>query len=634
MKFNSEIQGLRAIAVIGVIIYHSKISVLNHNFMSGGYIGVDIFFVISGYLIGRILLKQLLFQKKLYFKVFLERRIKRIFPLLLFVTFASFLPALFLIPDSSTKDFLISSIASLTFVSNFYFLFTSFDYGNANQLLKPLLHTWSLSVEMQFYILFPFFFFIVNKFLNGRYFLWIIVFLTLSYLISIIIFLKSPYLNFYFLPSRGWEFLLGAVTAYLHLKKSFNKYSFTSHSELVTNLSLLIILFSFIFLDTSFLYNLHLKIIPLVATCCIIFFSEYKINNNKILSFSFMALTGKISYSLYLWHFPIFSFFRIYKGSALNLVEVFFCIFVTFVFSIFTYHIVEKKFQKKDSLNFIYISSILIFFSSFCLLYSVHKTYEPLPFRGIYDQNKNDCFGSRCVFNNQYKNKVYLIGDSTTAPLIWHLKKVSMSQNFQLITYIKGGCILAPGFDKYKIGDKKKDPSCNNRYFDKILNDINLNPNSMVIIGGNFNEYLDKTLSHNDIYKPSKETKYKNLAVSVSKTIEKLSKFNHVLLIYPAPLLNNYKILKTSKKLRKFNIKNISISEYLRFNAPVINLFSNINNNKIFKISVQDIFCKNNDNYCYIGDDSASYYWDAFHISKYGALKIANKIEMIIKKIH
>src|SRR6056300_1477190 len=155
LTYRPEIDGLRAIAVCAVILYHSKITILGYQIFKGGFIGVDIFFVISGYLITSIILKELVTTGSFSFKNFYERRVRRILPALLFVMLVSLPFACMYLFSGSFIDFSKSILYSLGFSSNFYFYFSGQQYGAENGLLKPFLHTWSLSVEEQFYILFP-----------------------------------------------------------------------------------------------------------------------------------------------------------------------------------------------------------------------------------------------------------------------------------------------------------------------------------------------------------------------------------------------------------------------------------------------------------------------------------------------
>ena len=153
--YRPEIDGLRAIAVIGVIIYHAQVEIFGIHILRGGFIGVDIFFVISGYLITSIILNELLTKNLFSFKYFYERRIRRILPVLLVVMLSSLPFAWIYLFPSSLIDFSKSIFSSLGFGSNFYFHYSGQEYGNLDGLFKPFLHTWSLSVEEQYYILFP-----------------------------------------------------------------------------------------------------------------------------------------------------------------------------------------------------------------------------------------------------------------------------------------------------------------------------------------------------------------------------------------------------------------------------------------------------------------------------------------------
>ena len=157
MKKNNKLQiyGLQAIAVVAIILYHAQITIYDQQLFKGGFIGVDIFFVISGYLITSIILKELIATDSFSFKNFYERRIRQIFPLLLLVILASLPFAWFYLLPTDQINFSKSIITLLSFSSNFYFYYSGNAFGELGFLSKPLIHTWLISVLVQFYILFP-----------------------------------------------------------------------------------------------------------------------------------------------------------------------------------------------------------------------------------------------------------------------------------------------------------------------------------------------------------------------------------------------------------------------------------------------------------------------------------------------
>ena len=155
IQYRPEIDGLRAIAVLSVIVYHAQFVFSDQLFLNGGYVGVDIFFVISGYLITSLILKEINTNSNFSFRYFYERRARRLLPILFVIILASFPLAWKYLTPINFVQFSESVLFSLGFNSNHYFHFSGLEYGNENSLLKPFLHTWSLSVEEQFYIIFP-----------------------------------------------------------------------------------------------------------------------------------------------------------------------------------------------------------------------------------------------------------------------------------------------------------------------------------------------------------------------------------------------------------------------------------------------------------------------------------------------
>lgn len=223
IKYFPEIDGLRAIAVLSVLIYHANISINGIKILSGGFLGVDVFFVISGYLITSILLKDYKENNKISISLFYERRIRRIFPALLFVIFFSFLFSWFLLPPLEKVDFYYSSLASISFISNFYFWYSGEIYGAIESQFKPLLHTWSLGVEEQFYIFFPVYLFIAIKFFKKFLLSTLIIFFSLSFIIANWGSLIYPDFNFFFSGTRVWEILIGVILAFIKKRKYNHK---------------------------------------------------------------------------------------------------------------------------------------------------------------------------------------------------------------------------------------------------------------------------------------------------------------------------------------------------------------------------------------------------------------------------
>ena len=256
MKFTyrPEIDGLRAIAVGGVILYHAQISILGYQPFKGGFIGVDIFFVISGYLITSIILKELITTGSFSFKYFYERRIRRILPALLFVMLVSLPFAWMYLFSGSFIDFSKSILYSLGFSSNFYFYFSGQQYGAESGLLKPFLHTWSLSVEEQFYILFPVLLLVTFKYFRK----YLIYTLVLGFVVSLGLAdwgsRNNPSFNFYVLPTRGWEILAGSILAYIEITQGHRGKNKTL-KLIFPSIGLFLIVHSYIF-SLTFLFIL------------------------------------------------------------------------------------------------------------------------------------------------------------------------------------------------------------------------------------------------------------------------------------------------------------------------------------------------------------------------------------------
>ena len=310
INYRPEIDGLRAIAVGVVILYHAEIIINGNTLFKGGFIGVDIFFVISGYLITSIIMNELTHNNSFSFIHFYERRIRRIIPVLLFIILLSIPFAWICLTPITFVDFSKSILFSLGFTSNLYFYFSGQEYGALSGLYKPFLHTWSLSVEEQFYLIFPVMLFMIFKYLRKKIFL---IFLSISFISLVFAHYGSinfTALNFYILPSRAWELLFGALISYEENHRKFFDNSLNKNF-IFPKIGVFLIVYSVLFFQSGDGFPSIYSIIPVIGTVLIIRYANKEELITKILSSKIFVGIGLISYSLYLWHYPIFAFGRI-----------------------------------------------------------------------------------------------------------------------------------------------------------------------------------------------------------------------------------------------------------------------------------------------------------------------------------
>ena len=350
-KYRPEIDGLRAIAVLIVMLFHLDISGF-----SGGFIGVDIFFVISGFLITNQITYQ--YQSGYFsFKQFYLRRARRLFPALYFTIIICFIFSALLFSPNLMKMYSGSQISTVFSVSNFYFWHEGRDYFNLSASLKPLLHSWSLSVEGQFYFLWP----ALLIFIFLRFHIKLIITLLVgscifTFLIGETYINKYPVEVFYFAPFRAFEFGIGAVLVFV---KPTKKFSFLYLDGLLI-LGLIFILLPTFLLSKNSTFPSWNALMPALGTALIIYSSSDSRLSN-FLKNRFLLSIGLISYSLYLIHWPIIVFYKYFKFSPLALWEKISLSFLSVIIGYFMYQYVEKPFRvvpknkivKKNS-HFIY----------------------------------------------------------------------------------------------------------------------------------------------------------------------------------------------------------------------------------------------------------------------------------------
>lgn len=340
LAYRKDIDGLRAIAVLAVLFFHAEIPGF-----SGGFVGVDIFFVISGYLITSILLQDL---RDGNFSIarFYERRIKRIFPALFPVILFTIIMGAWIYEPETFKDLGKSVVATTLFYSNVHFL-NGVGYFDTPSLEKPLLHTWSLAVEEQFYIFFPLFLLLVHRYFKQQYFLPILVLALTSLLMSIWGVYEKPEAAFYLVHTRAWELLAGSLLA----MGIFRKPALSSTRIALSLVGLVLIGYSIATYSHSTPFP-GLYAIPPVLGAALIIYSESGESSYimKILGSKPLVFIGLISYSLYLWHWVFIALSRYILLRGFQLHESLAVIAVSFIFSIISWRYIEQPFRGQRSI--------------------------------------------------------------------------------------------------------------------------------------------------------------------------------------------------------------------------------------------------------------------------------------------
>jgi peptidoglycan/LPS O-acetylase OafA/YrhL len=429
LEYRPEIDTLRAISVFAVIIYHAGF--YNNFFFPGGYLGVDIFFVISGYLISKLIFKEVFKTKKFNFKNFYERRARRILPALIFVFLITLLLSYFILLPSSFVDFAKSIISSLSFLSNYYFYFSGQEYASEGSHLKPLLHTWSLSVEEQFYIIFPIILLIVYNHKKNYIFLFIFLTCILSLIFSEYLSETNESLNFYTLPTRAWEILMGTLVSYSEYKRKKSKTTFAN--ELLVLIGLLIVVLSFVFYDESVRHPTFRSLYPVIGVLLILYFANPEVKIVKFLSLKLFTYFGLISYSLYLWHYPIFALSK-YAFLTNSLSDYLIIFLILFFVSIFSYHFIERPFRSSliSLRTFLYVISFsyFILFLSSSLVIKNNGYKKRFPDLGSFSLDNQQYIKERRfvekkigtpLFKNQKKKNVLIVGNSHAQDLFHSL---------------------------------------------------------------------------------------------------------------------------------------------------------------------------------------------------------------------
>ena len=381
MNYRPDIDGLRALAVLPVIFYHAGFTTF-----SGGFVGVDIFFVISGYLITNIVVYDL-DKQKFSLVNFYERRARRILPALFFMMLCTLPFAwVFMLPQH-LKGFSQSIAATPLFASNILFYLTS-DYFDTASELKPLMHTWSLAVEEQYYVFFPIFLILFWK-LGKKFIIFILILVALTSLVSAHWnSTHHPYFNFFLLPTRIFEIIIGSLISFCNYRS--NNILPQNHliNQTLSFTGLFLILFAIFTFNsktpTPSLYSL----IPTLGAALIILFTNKSNYVGMFLGSKLLVGIGLISYSTYLWHQPLFAFYRIQNLYQPTSFALFILCFGSIILGYLSWLFIERPFRNK---YFIRQSSIFKLSFSFSIFFIFLGLFGYLQdgFRHIYVSNLN-----------------------------------------------------------------------------------------------------------------------------------------------------------------------------------------------------------------------------------------------------
>ena len=443
-----QIQGLRALAALLVTIFHARL-------LPGGFIGVDIFYVISGFLITGLILREIESTGKLDLQSFYQRRIKRLLPTSVFVLFVTAIVGMFVLPVI-TRDALGRDLfAAATYISNYLFAWWENDYQNLDATPSPFIHYWSLAVEEQFYIVWPVFILFLSRYGKRAIFRGIAVTTFLSLLLSIYQTQTSPIWAFYSLPTRAWELGFGALL--LFVPETVWKNRFIPWFGVIG-----IAIASFRFDENTAFPGIN-ALLPVVSTAVLIgsiaiwprAFND--LSNNRISQW-----LGAISYPLYLWHWPALVLPSSALGRPLRIRERLFCIVLTIVLAHFTSKYIEQPIRhKKISGKKIYtffaattavslIAGLVISSTSSSMIAVKGTNYKfnlvdvmqkPAVYGDDCHSNYGETESGECTYGDlNSATTIVLYGDSHAAQWFPALEQLANEKGFKLVSLTKSAC--------------------------------------------------------------------------------------------------------------------------------------------------------------------------------------------------
>ena len=637
IDYRNDINGLRAIAVLVVLIYHSELKILK-----AGYLGVDIFFVISGYLITNIIISELN-SDTFTFSEFYKRRINRILPALFSTLFFTSIASYLFLTPKTLIEYINSLIPSTFFYSNIYFANLDF-YNSEPARYMPLIHTWSLAIEEQFYILFPLFVYFLFKYFK-KYLLQVLL---ISIFISIYLNTSSDSLSkFYLIEFRIWELLAGSGCMFF--EKNLKKNSVFSYAGFI------LMIFPIFYFDDAWIIDIEPKLLSILGVTLVLVFNSKKSTLTKFLSFNLIQKIGLWSFSIYLIHQPVFVFYRLASEKSLSIswknienqktLDDYLYVLLIIIFIIFlsklNYNFVESKFYTLSNNSKVFIL-LLSVFSFVFYFYTVNLTkgFEDRWNNNLITQKainyqKKDNYdlkvnGELCHINsNQAAVKefckinidksgtpIVVLGDSMSRTIITALS-ARLKEN--PITFITGdSCIFLINLVNERCARSDKEFATD--YMSEIEDSI------VIYIADLWQKVEDDPNELESI-------KLLNLKNTFPKTINYLSKNNQVILLTQIPTYrpNVPQLILEGKEIVK-----IRYDEWVNLEGVKIleDIYLSLNKKNLHLVRVDEIFCDSFEpEYCLANTKNELFYSDPKHLSIEGAELVVFEIEKVIKNI-
>jgi len=442
-----EIQGLRALAALLVLIFHAR-------FVPGGFIGVDIFYVISGFLITGLLLKELDLNNRISLKSFYLRRTKRLLPASFLVLFATAAFAWLLLPPIARGSIGRDLVATSLYISNYLFAWWQNDYQNLNATPSPFIHYWSLAVEEQFYIFWPILVVIIAKFKSRLKFQITFLAITVgSFLFGLVLTSVAPIWAFYSLPTRAWELSIGALLAVsprLQIK-----------SKILAIVGLLALLFGTLTFSETTAFPGANALVPVLGTAALLASIGAWPRFLKALATNRLSLwLGKISYPLYLWHWPVLVLPIALLSRELSIIERILALGLTVLLADLTNRYIEDPIRLRNYSSKAIISAVAV---SMCASFGIGSAIistttsaitingqrvtlesikaKPAVYKNGCHLNYGESVSPECVFGDLSADKtLVLYGDSHAAQWFPTLERLANEKGFRFYSFTKSAC--------------------------------------------------------------------------------------------------------------------------------------------------------------------------------------------------